>query len=101
MYETLFHNVINVLLITFKVKTKIPGKKSSKPVLNKEFLDIQTTIECKFNLNRVYDMITTCYQMYSTDKYSQHSSIIWPVLLNGQMFAYKHLAVGWSPIAVT
>ena len=32
---------------------------------------------------RVRDMIRTYSQMHRTDKYSQHSSIIWPVWLNG------------------
>ena len=49
----------------------------------KEFLDIQATIECGFTLKRVRDMIRTYSQMHRTDKYSQHSSIIWPVWLNG------------------
>ena len=32
---------------------------------------------------RVRDMIKTYSQMHRTDKYSQHSSIIWPAWLNG------------------
>ena len=32
--------------------------------------------------------------MHSTDKYSQHSSIIWPVWLNGWVFVYK--LSGWG-----
>ena len=50
---------------------------------SKEFLDIQATIECGFTLKSVRDMIRTYSQMHRTDKYSQHSSIIWPVWLNG------------------
>ena len=46
-------------------------------------LDIQATIDCEFTLKRVRDMIKTYNQMHRTDKYSQHSSIIWPVWLNG------------------
>ena len=34
------------------------------PVLSKEFLDIQATIECGFTLKRVHDMIRTCNQLY-------------------------------------
>ena len=45
--------------------------------------DIQATIECGFTLKRVRDMIKTYSQMHRTDKYSQHSSIIWPAWLNG------------------
>ena len=53
------------------------------PASSKEFLDIQATIECGFTLKRVRDMIKTYSQMHRTDKYSQHSSIIWAVWLNG------------------
>ena len=53
------------------------------PASSKEFLDIQATIECGFTLKRIRDMIKTYSQMHRTDKYSQHSSIIWPVWLNG------------------
>ena len=34
-------------------------------------------------LKRVRDMVRPYSQMHCTDKYSQHSSIIWPVWLNG------------------
>ena len=53
------------------------------PASSKEFLDIQATIECGFTLKRVRDMIKTYSQMQRTDKYSKHSSIIWPAWLNG------------------
>ena len=46
-------------------------------------LDIQASIECGFTLKRVRAMIKTCSQMHRTDRYSQHSLIIWPVWLNG------------------
>ena len=49
-------------------------------------IDIQTTIECGFTLKRVRDMTRTCSQMHRTDKYSEHSSIIWPVWPNGWVF---------------
>ena len=52
-------------------------------VSSKELLDIQATIECGFTLKRVRDMIRTYSHMHRTDKNSQHSSIIWPVWLNG------------------
>ena len=52
------------------------------PPSSKEFLDIRATIECGSTLKRVRDMIRTYSQMHRTDKYSQHSSIIWPVWLN-------------------
>ena len=40
-------------------------------------------LKCGFTLKRVRGMIKTYSQMHRTDKYSQHSSIIWPVWLNG------------------
>ena len=44
-------------------------------------LHIQETIECRFTLRHVRDMTRSYSQMHRTDKYSQHSSIIWPVWL--------------------
>ena len=46
-------------------------------------------IECKFSLKRVRDMIIAYSQMHCTDKYSQRSSIIWSVWLNGWVFVCK------------
>ena len=34
-------------------------------------------------------MITRYSKMHRTDKYSQHSSIIWPVSVNGWVFVYE------------
>ena len=42
-----------------------------------------------FTLKRVCDMIKTHCQMHYINKYSQHSSIICPVWLNGRVFVYK------------
>ena len=58
---------------------------------SKEFLDIQATIEWRFTLKRVRDMTRTYSQMHHADKYSEHSSIIWPVWPNGWVFIY-HLS---------
>ena len=56
------------------------------PASSKEFLDIQATIECGFTLKRVRDMTRTYSQKHRRDKYSEHSSIIWPVWPNGWVF---------------
>ena len=53
------------------------------PTSSKEFFDIQATIECGFTLKRIRNMIRTYIQTHRTDKFSQHSSIIWVVWLNG------------------
>ena len=60
------------------------------------FLDIHAAIECGFTLKRVRDMISTYSQMHRTDKYSQHSSVIWPVWLNGWVFVYELSGCGFE-----
>ena len=50
---------------------------------------MNVAIECVFTLKRVRDIIRTYNQVHRTDKYSQQSSIIWPVWLNHWMFFYK------------
>ena len=42
-------------------------------------LTLKQTIECGFMLRFVHDMMITYNQIHHTDKYSQHSTIIWPV----------------------
>ena len=59
------------------------------PVSSKEFFDIQANIACGFTLKRIHDMTRTYSQMHHTDKYSQFSSIIWSVWLNGWVFVYE------------
>ena len=59
------------------------------PASSMEFLDIQATIKCGFTLTCVRNMISTYGQMHRTDKYSQHSSIIWSVGLNGWAIVYE------------
>ena len=59
------------------------------PASSKEFLDIQATAECGFTLKLVRDMIKTYNQMHRTEKYSQHSSIIWPVWPHGWVLVYE------------
>ena len=66
------------------------------PVSSKESFDIQATIECGFTLKPVHDMIRTYSQMHRTDKCSQHSSIIWPIWLNGLMFVYELSGCGFK-----
>ena len=51
---------------------------------------------CKGTLKRVRDIITAYSQMHWTDEYSQHSSIIWPIWLNGWVFVYKLSGCGFE-----
>ena len=61
---------------------------------SKEFLDIQASIECRFTLKLVRDMIIIYSQMHGTDKYSKQSSIISPVWLNAWVFVYELIRCG-------
>ena len=63
---------------------------------SKEFLDIQANTECGFTLKRVRDMTRTYSQMHCTDKYSEQSSIIWPVCRNGWVFIYELTRFGFE-----
>ena len=63
-------------------------------VLSNKFLNIQATIDSLFTLKRLHDMITTYPEMHHTDRCSQHSSIIWPVWLNGWVVVYE--LSGWG-----
>ena len=53
------------------------------------WLYIQATIQCGLILKRERDIIRTYSQMPRTDKYSQHSSIILIVWINGWVFVYE------------
>ena len=57
---------------------------------------VQATIECRFSLKQVRDMIITYSQVHRTDKCLQHISIIWPVWLNGWVFVYKLSGCGFE-----
>ena len=71
------------------------------PVLSKEFLDVQATIECGFILKGIRGMIRTHSQMHFTDKYSQHNSVIWPAWLIVECLFMHQVVLGSSPVAVT
>ena len=60
------------------------------------FLTFRQSIECGFTLKLVGDMIITYSQMHRTDKYLQHSSIIWPVWLNGGVFVCELSGCGFE-----
>ena len=77
------NKTIWLLQVCYSLVCKHSAASDMVPVSSKEFLDIQATVECGFTLTLVHDMIKTYNQMHRTDKYSQHSSIIWPVWLNG------------------
>ena len=61
-----------------------------------EGVPFQAIIECRFSLKLVRDMIITYSHMQRSDKYSQHSSIIWPVWLNGSVFVYEPRGCGFE-----
>ena len=57
--------------------------------MSKEFLDIKVTIDCGFMLKLVRYRIRTYSQIHRTDKYSEHSSVIWPVEPSGWESVYE------------
>ena len=59
-------------------------------------LTFRQTIECGFTLKLVCDMIITYSQKHRTDKYSQHSLIIWTVWLNGWVLVYELSGCGFE-----
>ena len=61
----------------------VTSRSDFAPASRKEFLDIQATIEYGFTLKRLLEITITYSQIHRTDKYSEHTSIIWPVGLNG------------------
>ena len=61
-----------------------------------EGVPFQAIIECRFSLKLLRDMIITYSHMQRPDKYSQHSSIIWPVWLNGSVFVYEPRGCGFE-----
>ena len=64
--------------------------------LDHEFLGIHATIQCRLTLKLVHGMIITYSQMDGTDNYSQDSSIIWPVWLNGLVFVHELSGPGFE-----
>ena len=71
---------MNSQLITVNALIKPLGYlKESEKYFTLNFLATSTVTETWF----ARDSIITYSQMHRTDKYSQHSSIIWPVWVNG------------------
>ena len=66
------------------------------PVLSKEFFDIQITTDCGFTKKRVGNTIRTHSQIHRTDKYSEHSSIIWSILPTGWLFIHELKGSGFE-----
>ena len=58
-------------------------------ISSKKFLDIEANIERGFSLKCVSDIIRLYSQMHLIEKYSQQSSIIWPVLSIFLVFVYE------------
>ena len=52
-------------------------------------LTFRQTKECRSTLKLVCDMIKIYSQMQRADRYSQHSSINWPLWVNSRVFVYK------------
>ena len=59
-------------------------------------MNIPANIKCRITLKCVYDLTRTYSQVQRTDKYSQDSTIIWPVWANGSMFVYELSGCGFE-----
>ena len=57
---------------------------------------LQATINNGFTLKCVHDMTRTYSQIYRTDKYSEHSLIIWLVWQNGWVFVEELRGSGFE-----
>ena len=66
------------------------------PASNKDFLEIQSTVQCGFTLKLEREMMKTYDEMHGTDNYSRLSSIIWPVWINGLVFVYELSGCGFE-----
>ena len=64
-------------------------------LLERSSLTFRQNTECRFTLKLVRYMIITYSQMHRAYKYSQHSSIIWPVWLNHWVFVYELSSCGF------
>ena len=62
----------------------------------RSFLIFRQNYRVGFTLELVRDMIITYSQMHRTDENSQHSLIIWLVLLNGWAFVYELSGCGFE-----
>ena len=67
-----------------------------KELLAWNWYKIWNLSDCSWTQIQVCDMIRKYSNMHSTNKYSQHSSIIWPVWLNGWMFVYELSGCGFE-----
>ena len=89
MSRTLFrgdlHSIVNVKERLARNRGGISSLSDSNGIRTHSYLVriVKAAIECRLSLKRVRDMIITYSQVQRTDKHLQHSSIIWPVTLNG------------------
>ena len=59
-------------------------------------LDKLLSVNSLWNSYLILWLIITCNQIHHTDKNSQHSSIIWPVWLNGWVFVHELSGCGFE-----
>ena len=64
------------------------------PVLRKKILDIHDRVWIHSERRTWHDK--NIQQIHRTDKYLQHSSIIWPVWLNSSVFFYELSGCGFE-----
>ena len=65
------------------MRTLILGRMTATGLEPRTSVRFLSVLECGFTLKRVRDITRTYSQIHRTDKYSEHSSISWPVWPNG------------------
>ena len=80
LIDPVIQNIMNFTVMV--LRNVYPAATGIEPTTT-QFINKHTTIECGFTLKSVRDMTRTYSQMHRTDKYSQRSSMIWGVWLNG------------------
>ena len=87
LFHVWFRHGLTVL-ITFKLFIK-------HLFSNYRYFHLLMIYQC-ITLEGVHDMIRTCSQLHRTNKYSEHSSIIWSVWPYGWVFVYKLSGSGFE-----
>ena len=85
-----------MLFLDFSHKNECNCQITDKLSVLLNYASMWQQVECRFIPKLVCDMIITYRQMHCTDKYSQHSSIIWPVWLNDWVFVYELSGCGFE-----
>ena len=84
-----------LVMYTFQSESMLYSCLNVKELLALSRCEIWSLSDC--NWTWTYSQMTRTYsQMYRKDKYSEHSSIIWPVWPNGWVFVFEVIGSGFK-----